>query len=48
MDYPVSQMVEAQTFSLYETLLQIGPLFTIITLTLYIFILIKKEKYVSK
>ncbi len=48
MDYPVSQMVEDQTFSLYETLLQIGPLFTIITLTLYIFILIKKEKYVSK
>ena len=30
MDYPVTKMVEAHTFSLYETLLQVGPLFTIL------------------
>ncbi len=45
MDYPVSQMIGAETNSLYETLVHFGPLFTIISLILYIFILIKQIRY---
>lgn len=44
-DYPVTQMIGAETFSLYEHILQIGPLFTIFSLILYIFILMKKFRY---
>lgn len=45
MDYPVIQMISADTFSLYDTLLHIGPQITIISLILYIFILVKKIRY---
>lgn len=45
IDYPVSQMLDANTFSFYKVLLHYGPLFTIMCLILYIFFLIKKIRY---
>jgi sporulation integral membrane protein YlbJ len=41
--YPVSQILGDEAISLYDTMLQIGPLFTIISLIIYIFILLKKR-----
>lgn len=45
LEYPVSIMLGDETLSLYELLLQVGPLFTIVSLILYIFILMKNMRY---
>lgn len=44
LSYPVNQMIGTEAFSFYETMLQIGPLITILTLLFYMFILVIEKK----
>lgn len=47
LTYPVIQIMSKDSFSLYEVMIQLGPLFTILTLITYILILVFEKRNLS-